>query len=220
MGSDKSQHKKKKQRTVESLRRQANRRASYDVVLIVCEDSKSVPNYLKGLRDDLQLSNVNIRILGCPSGTDPLNNVDYTLEKLEENKIYDRAYCVFDQDRHEGYQPAIKKINDNFSNGIPIYAIPSIPCFEYWLLLHFEETARPYKNTGKKSSGDQLVSELKKYMKGYNKGHKNIFEETKDLLDVAIDRAKKIDDLQRKNGTDNPSTKIYQLVEYLRSIKK
>ena len=61
MGTDDLFH-KRKSREAESLRRQAAKRAPYDVVLIVCKGEKTEPYYFKGLREHLQLSNANIVI--------------------------------------------------------------------------------------------------------------------------------------------------------------
>jgi hypothetical protein len=209
------------QRTKRSFKRSKNTRESYDVVLIVCEGEKTEPNYLKGICSEYQLNSANITVLGI--GADPLSIANYALKEFDRNKDYDRVYCVFDKDQHPSYQIALEKIDSSRNkkaNKIPIYAITSVPCFEYWLLLHFIESTRPYARAGSKSAGDQLLSSIKEYMPEYNKGYVNIYEITKDKINIAIERAKKIDVQQEKNGTDNPSTKFYQLVEYLRNLKK
>lgn len=220
MGTDNLHH-KRKHRTINSLKRKQSKRESYDVVLIVCEGKKSEPNYLKGLCDELKLNSANIELLGI--GVDPLKIVDSAIQKYNETKNYDRVYCVFDKDQHQSYQAALEKINSyqqRKSNGIPIYAINSVPCFEYWLLLHFVDTSKPYVKAGNKSAGDQLCSEIETHIQGYEKGQKNIFSLTKSNLQNALNRAKKNNILQENNSTDNPSTKMNQLVEYLMNLKK
>lgn len=226
MGTDNLHHKRKARKS-NSLKRKIEKRDPYDLVLIVCEGSKTEPNYFRSLCDEYQLNTANIEIMPCKSGNDPLSIVGFSIEKFNGNKEkdYDRVYCVFDKDQHPNYLEALNKIKENYSKkkkSIPIYAINSVPCFEYWLLLHFEETLRPYKQSqpGSKSAGTQLKSELKRYIKDYDVGYKNIFGETKSNLNIAITRAKKIDKQQQKNNTDNPSTKVYLLAEYLMGIKK
>ncbi len=201
-------HFKRKQQSLSSLAREKAQRKPYDVVLIVCEGLETEPNYLKALRAHLHLNPANIDIRSCPSGTDPMSIVDFALKEHECND-YDRIYCVFDKEQ-SNYQDALNKIESNRNNNIPIHAITSVPCFEYWLLLHFRDTTKPYLKKGKKSPGDQLKSELKKYINGYSESDKTIFEKTKSYLVEAIARAKRIDKEQEKNGTDNPSTKVYQ----------
>ncbi len=209
---------KRKQGSIRDLQRRTIHREQYAVVLIVCEGSKTEPYYFAGLCKELGLNRANIVIQHCKSGSDPVSIVKYAIEEYNKHKDYDQVYCVFDKE-HANYQEALDKI-DVLRNKLPIHAIQSVPCFEYWLLLHFDDTSKPYQQKGNKSAGDQLKSELKKYIKNYHESDKDVFEKTKMLLSLAINRAKKIDKLQEKNGTDNPSTKIYRLVEYLIEIKR
>lgn len=218
MGSDDLHHKKKK-RSLASLKRQAGNRKQSDVVLIVCEGSETEPNYFKALRSHLRLHPANIHITHCPDGTDPLSVVGYAEKIFAKEKDYDRVFCVFDKE-HSNYQAALKKINELSSGGMPIEAITTVPCFEYWFLLHFEDTTRPYVGAGKKTAGDQLKSELRKHIKDYHESDKSIFDKTKANLGIAMSRAKKIHKMQRESRTDNPSTRVYELVEYLMTVKE
>jgi hypothetical protein len=45
----------------DELRREAQKREPYDVVLIVCEGGKTEPQYLQEIRDAFKLSTANIR---------------------------------------------------------------------------------------------------------------------------------------------------------------
>lgn len=220
MGSDNLHH-KRKQRTINSYKRKVSKRASYDVVLIVCEGKKTEPYYLKEYCDYLKLNSANIKVIGM--GVDPLKLVEYAEKEFNESKDYDRIFCVFDKDQHASYNNAVSKIKslrERSRNSIPIYSITSVPCFEYWLLLHFIDSTKPYNKTGNKSSGELLFSEISNYIKNYYKGHQSIFEMTKENLQIAINRSKKIYEQQAKQGTDNPSTNMHELIEYLSNIKK
>lgn len=217
MGTD-NLHFKRKQQSLKSLARKKARRKPYDVVLIVCEGQKTEPNYFKKLRAHLRLNPANIDIRACPTGSDPMSIVNFALKEHERNK-YDHSYCVFDKEQ-SNYQEALNKVEAQRKKGISLHAITSVPCFEYWLLLHFEETSKPYNKKGKKTPGEQLKSELKKHIPGYHEADKTIFEKTKSYLAEAITRAKLIDKTQKKIGTDNPSTKVYCLIEYLTYLSK
>lgn len=220
MGSDDLHH-KRTQRTRESFKRKTSRRDPYDFVLIVCEGKKTEPYYLKALCDDLKLNSANIKVVGL--GADPLKIVNYALRTFNEVKDYDRVFCVFDKDQHTNYQDALNKLKamrQKTKSSKPIYGITSVPCFEYWLLLHFTDTARPYNKTGNKSPGELLESEIKTHIKDYHKGYKEIYAATKHNLKIAIARSKNIYAQQEKNRTDNPSTNMHELIEYLINIKK
>lgn len=211
MGTDNLHH-KRKAASLDSYKRKAGNRARHAVVLIVCEDEKSGPNYIRAYCDHLKLNRVNIRIEG--KGKGPEKVVDWALKEYKKAKTYDRVYCVFDKDEHSYYKEALNRIEEHQKNSIPIYAITSVPCFEYWLLLHFVNSSRPY------DSLDALEPELKKYIPDYFKGQKNIFELTKRHLKDAMSRAKKIRVEQMRNKTDNPSTNTDELIEYLTDISR
>lgn len=213
MGSEDLHHKRKRQ-TNDSLRRKVSIREPYDVILVACEGEKTEPNYFNDFRLELKLNPENIKIRGL--GVDPLTVVEHAVEEFNKHKGYDRVYCVFDKDQHSSYETAINKINslrENIEDPIPIYAANSVPSFEYWILLHFEDTRRPYATK-------QLLCDLKKHIKDYKKGSKDIFEKTKHNLRTAIKRAKKYHQQQGDDGTDNPSTKVHELIEYLLEIDK
>lgn len=219
MGSDNIFHKRKHQ-SIRALERKKKIREQYETVLIVCEGKKTEPYYFKAYRDDLKLNSAYVEVLG--EGADPLYIVRKAISLCSDND-YDRIYCVFDKDEHPKYNEALSKITglrSRVKKPLPIYAIPSVPCFEYWLLLHFVDNAKPYIRNGSKSAGDQLCSELKTHIRDYQKGQKDVFHKTKMKLTEAIKRAKRINAEQKKCGNDNPSTFVYELLEYLEQIKQ
>lgn len=75
-------------------------------------------------------------------------------------------------------------------------------------------TTKPYIGTDKKSSADNVISELKQYIPNYEK-NVNIFNLIKNNLSFAISNARRANEVAKKTSTDNPSTKIVDLVEYL-----
>ena len=221
MGTDDLFH-RRKARKAETLRRKLAKRAPYDVVLIVCEGLKTEPYYFSELRKHLRLSNANIVIADKKTGTDPLSVVNFAIEeyKKEKDLPYDRVYCVFDKDKHTSYAAALDKIsNTHLKRGAPIHAITSVPCFEIWLLLHYTYTTRSFSAAGDASNCELVVSEIKNYIPDYQKGSKDIFSTIADKMDTAITNAKKLDNFHKTSGTDNPSTKVHELVEYLQDLK-
>ncbi len=211
---------KRKARGAGSLKRAGAKRASYDVVLIVCEGEKTEPNYFKGLRNELRLTNTNIIICGRECGSSPDAVVDFAIAKYQQTRDYDRVYCVFDKDTHSTYIAALDRIRrTRLPNQGKIFAIPSVPCFEYWLLLHFIFTTRPFAKSGAGSSCDSVIKELTKFLPHYGKSHGRIFQETRRLMDAAITNAKRVAKFHETSGADNPSTQVHELVEYLCNIK-
>jgi hypothetical protein len=104
--------------------------------------------------------------------------------------------------------------------GSKIFAISSVPCFEFWLLLHFIYTTRPFDAPPGDSICAGVIEELKKYLPAYQKGNQNVFNKIRDKLDNAITNARRVKEFNQTSGTDNPSTMVHSLVEYLRDLKK
>ncbi len=138
MGSDNLFHERKARRERDLARKRA-RRASYDRVLIVCEGAKTEPNYLRKLIDFLELNTANVEVDG-DIGSSPISVVEHSKERYNEEKrtgeAFDRVFCVFDKDSHESYTRALDEVKQAKPKNI-FTAITSVPCFEYWLLLHY-----------------------------------------------------------------------------------
>lgn len=219
-GGDKLFHKRKAKQAADLKRRQA-KKAPYDKVLIVCEGEKTELNYFQELRDYYRLNTANIEI--CSScGSAPINIVEKAKQLYREEQRkqipFDRAYCVFDKDTHSTYDQAITasqsaKPKDTF------YVINSVPCFEFWLLLHFDFTTQPFYGTiGAKAACDQVQEKLKQYIPNYAKGDSGHFDALINALPRAIKHSKQVLVGSRRDGTDNPCTRVHELVEYLQRL--
>ncbi|MCY3727758.1 MAG: RloB family protein [Nitrospira sp.] len=195
-----------------SLTRRQYVREPYDKVLIVCEGEKTEPNYFKGLKNHLRLKTANVAIVG--EGATPAKIVERAkeLEKQEKERgdPFDTIFCVFDKDRHTDYEKALGqlKARKNYE------AIPSVPAFEYWLLLHFRYTTSPYQDAS------ELVRDLKKHLPDYEKNDATIFGKLQDKLETAKENAARSLEDRSQAKTDNPSTKVHILVEALQGIKQ
>jgi hypothetical protein len=220
MGTD-NLFRKRKARKAEMHRRKIARRSPYDRVLIACEGGKTEPNYLRWLINNFELNRQNVVIADKKSGLDPKGLVDYALEEFKKDRDFDHIYCVFDRDKHTTYNAALDRINSiHLRGGAKIHPIISIPCFEFWLLLHFTYTTHQYEAPLNESNCDKVVSDLRKYIPEYEKGSRDFLKCLNSKTDEAITRAKQIETYHETSGTDNPFTKMYILVEYLKSLKR
>ena len=189
------------------------------MVLIVCEGEQTEPNYFSALIDDLQLNTANIMIAKNSAGSSPYNVVDFALKEFKKDKKYDRVYCVFDKDRHTSYDNALDKVRRaRLGKGHLIFATTSVPCFEFWLLLHFTYTTKQY-DTGSSSICANVISDLKDHLPRYEKRNIDTYQATKDKLGAAIINCKRVEQHCDAAGTDMPSTKVHELVDYLRNLK-
>lgn len=165
MGRD-NQPKNRQRRRIE---RKTHRRTSYDHILIVCEGKKTEPNYFNEIRSHYRLGTANVLAIPGGYGTQPQNVVNYAYDYCRQNNKWEKVYCVFDEDDHLNFKNAIDsamaknhKLKNDQGEPIDFYAIPSAPCFELWLFLHFEGITTEI-------SRFDLVKKLKKYMPKYEK---------------------------------------------------
>lgn len=219
MGSDNLFHKRKARRA-ETLKRARAKRSPYDLVLIVCEGGKTEPNYFFELRDALRLNTANIEICGKECSSSPKDVVQFALQKYKDSKEYDRVYCVFDRDQHTTYSEALDMVRQTrLTKDHKMHAVTSVPCFEIWFLLHFRYSAKGYAAC-QGSICAQVIKDLKQHIPGYEKGNGGVYKQIQDKTDAAIINAKKLSRHNMYAATDNPSTKVHELVAYLRTLIK
>ena len=221
MGTDNLFHRRKAKQTRELSRKNA-KRDPYDKVLIVCEGQKTEPHYFNDLKDHLKLNSANIEVTGnC--GSSPISVVEYAKQRYREEKntgdAFDKVYCIFDKDIHTSYEKALNIVKTAKPRNVFI-ATTSVPCFEYWLLLHFVYTTAPYQGTDVKSAGALVLDELLNYMPHHKKADKTAFEKLIEQLPQAMAYAKRSLKEADANHTDNPSTIVHKLVDNLHKIKK
>jgi RloB-like protein len=112
-------------------------------------------------------------------GTEPLHVVNYA-EALSLRgdralaiapRCFDRVIAVFDRDEHRTYHAALEKaaaLDRHMTNDekarVPFDTVVSVPCFELWLQLHFEDALAPLHR-------DESLQRLQVHLPGYAKGH-------------------------------------------------
>lgn len=221
-------HQRRKARKLADLARQQAKRKPYDKVLIVCEGTKTEPCYLNELKDELKLSTANVFIDPSP-GSDPLSVVEHaealTREQSRQRHTdnYDRVFCVFDKDEHEEhgerYSKALNKISQIRIKDVEFSAITSNPCFEVWPILHFELRTAPFLPTSNKTAAQEASCYLCNYLPGYEKGSKGLYGQIKGQTKQAINFAERLEQANRNSGSNNPSTQMHILVDYLHKLK-
>jgi len=221
MGTDNLFH-KRKARSRKELQRRAAKRDPYAKILIVCEGEKTEPLYFTDTRDYYSLNTANIEVCG-DCGSDPSSILRYAKQRYREEKVagdpFDRVYCVFDRDAHHHYDRTLQEIASQKPHNC-FFAITSVPCFEYWLLLHYIFSTKPYVGLPGNSAGTQMVAELLGYFPEYQKGRSAVFTERIGELEFAINNAKRSLQAAEAAHTDNPTTRVHELVEFMRDIKK
>lgn len=209
------------------LKRRAAQRKPYKRMLIVCEGEKTEPHYFGEIRQELRLATANVQVWPSAFGTQPLQVVDYAellfrdgdRSKGIQPKAFDHVYAVFDRDDHATYHQALAKagfLRDKLKNDsgevVAFQAIASVPCFELWLLLHFEDIHAPIHR-------NDVYSRLKHHLPEYNKGHRGYWAATQDRLEQAVARAVTRAAVTSAHNGNEPYTDVHKLIFSLTHLK-
>lgn len=165
--------------------------------IISAEGEKTEPQYFQRFNNE-QVTVILTAHLGGKDNIPPqvLKRMEKELSR-RDLRPGDEAWLVVDQDNwtNEQQQPLFDWVKKADNRGLA----RSAPCFEYWLLLHFEEG----KNV---STTRQCTERLKKYLSGYTKGlPAGAF--SADQTQQALARA--------KNRHTPPCTTVHILVDHL-----
>lgn len=199
------------------LRRRAPTRDPLPVILVVCEGEVTEPAYVEGFR--LAHGATTVRVQVESPGGDPKALVERAAalrDKAElearrardRNLRFDEVWCVFDVDRHQRLEEATREAD---RSGIRL-AI-SNPCFELWLLLHFDDQTA---HLTPKQARDRLRGHLPGYAKHLR------FSDVADGCTDAVRRAKALDKRWEELGETggNPSTGMHLLAERIREFSR
>jgi hypothetical protein len=128
------------------LKRKAASREPKTRFTIFCEGKNTEPAYLAAIKRMHQGSIIDIEII--PEAGVPYTQAQRAIDLAKDRGLFkksrdsfeqnDQLWVVFDRDEHPNYDEAIalckaKKINVARSN----------PCFELWLILHYQDYDKP-----------------------------------------------------------------------------
>lgn len=147
------------------------------------------------------------------NNTDPVGIVE-DAKKTADNKGIDAAsgdklYAVFDTDfdKIQQIQEARSIARENDIN-----VILSNPCFEVWILLHFQYSTHPFRSNNEVF--DELIKEWPEYKKNISS-----FQSIQNKRETAITNAEKLIEFHQKSSTKpeieylNPATEVHELVK-------
>lgn len=179
--------------------RRAPVREERSQVLVVCGGKVTEPSYFRGLKKERR--NPAIRVVVEGKGVDPVSLIRFASTKRDLLGC-DQVWCVLDVDEFDLSKAVAAAQQDD------VYLAISNPCFEYWLLLHFELCAAPlvgYRDVEKR---------LTNHIPSYDKSHL-IFADFADGVDDAIKRAQTRCTGVGTEHACNPSTGVWALVQQI-----
>ena len=194
-------------------RRTIQKRDPRRVIRVLTEGKVTEPSYLA----EWERRNRHVRLDTKEYGMAPLNLVQQAreyqktnvrLQRRGQEVDFDEIWCVFDVDQHANLTQAI---NEARQSGISV-AI-SNPCFELWLILHYEDqTAHIHRHDAQNRA--QALGAIKgKHLESSN------IETLLSGYDDARLRAQTIQKHHSANGSDpnaNPSNNVWELIDRFR----
>lgn len=205
-----------------SLRRRSRNLPQRKTMLIVCEGKETEPNYFHCLKCAPVPSKKFAITIKSGRGRSPLSVVNeadkWQKTRDKANAPYDEVWAVFDTEGGESRESLIKAINKAEEKNINT-AI-SNPCFEVWILSHFEKSASAFSLP--EQAEKRLNSKWKKAFDGqeYSKSAADIYRKISENTDAAIENARAVREEHHKDVAiqdANSATEVYVLVQKLLS---
>jgi hypothetical protein len=203
-------------RKSKGFRRKDSIRETSLTMLIVCE-GLTEELYFKNLRSLLGLKTTEIIIADNKKDSAPINLVKKAEELHYRDDGYDNIFCVFDKDQHQSFHAArskIQKLSSQKRMPIPIEEAVSIPCFEFWVLLHFKKTDMAFK------SSHEIIELLSKnrHIKHYRKCDVVLMKTLMEKVDIALQNAIWLEKLGHIQN-ENPMTSVHKLVQKMKDFQ-
>ncbi|MBP1466457.1 RloB domain-containing protein [Candidatus Chloroploca sp. M-50] len=195
------------------------------VLLIVCEGAVTEDYYFNAWRKSARLATVTIEVYGGAGQPDTVvgkakrwrderkTAYDHAVRRGEAaDPPFEQTWCVFD--REGQYEAMSFRGAVQLAEREQIKLAISNPCFEYWYLLHFQDTGMPFHH------GQEVKQALRRYIHDYQEAS-DCFKQLEPLTLAAIERARQRYERHPEREWDNfpnPSTTVYELVAifYLR----
>ena len=127
---------------------------------------------------------------------------------------YDQIFCVFDRNGHESFDRArvkIKSLAGRKKKPLPIEEAISVPCFEVWVLLHFERTDAPYERC------DDVIIRVRTHVPGYMKADAAIARQLINRIDTAVGNAEWLERRAAHNNY-NPYTSVHHVLRHFEAV--
>jgi hypothetical protein len=193
---------------IASVQRRRGVRELQTRFLVVCEDDVSAPNYFLALKKHENLTATSVEVVGSKHKSQPIQVVDRAIELMKlanhedsGTEPFEQIWCVVDGEHSYKLNNARSRA---CANGVKLAV--STMCFEYWVLLHFDEHAKSALNC------DAVVSTLKKHQPNYTKGGCD-FTDIVPHARTASERAKRLRDRSVHPENQNPCSEVYLLID-------
>lgn len=203
---------RRQQRKLE--RRRASRQGM-SAILIICEGQETEPNYIEGLCESHRVNRAAVDLRRGDRATDPVSLVRKARQIFERDPTFDRVFVVCDGDGNvdDARKLAAQRLRSKDRSPLTVELIVSRPSIEFWLLLHFEYSSRPYR------SAAEAIEVLRGHLPIYDKSDRRIFEAVAPGLQQAIANTSRLTRELRAAGSASPDSDFAVLAEVLLAMR-
>ncbi|PIT84581.1 hypothetical protein COU37_02515 [Candidatus Micrarchaeota archaeon CG10_big_fil_rev_8_21_14_0_10_45_29] len=182
---------------------------------IFCE-GKTEKNYFEKYKHMESVRGIRVEAIRARK-TDALGIISEAIEFMGKSDYLkgDILFCVFDRNGNTNEQLSkVEKIAKD--NGVCLAF--SNPCFEYWILCHYEYC----KDGGE--YGD-IKKKIERHMGEYRKGDSGVYGRIRSKTQLAIKNAEKMKNAHERNRVklirreSNPVTLVYEIFKCIEKIK-
>jgi len=177
-------------------------------------EGETEQEYFEAARIKCALTTAEIVLAENTKGAAPISVVACAEEKCAERGGYDQIYCVFDRDGHESFDRArtrIATLAGRKNKPLPIRDAISIPCFEFWVLLHHERTDAPFNRCA------DVIGRLREHMPSYKKADAAIARQLMSRLQDALENAAWVETRAEHTGY-NPYTSVHRVLLHFAQV--
>ncbi len=196
-----------------SFHRRPGQKPPRSITLVVCE-GETEQEYFDVARIHYGLTNAEVIIADNTVGSAPISVVECAVRRSKEPGGYDKIFCVFDRNGHVSFGEArakIKGMTDRKKKPLPIEEAISIPCFEVWVLLHFERTDAPFERCA------SVIDRVRAYLPGYEKADRGIARQVIAKVETAIANAEWLEARGGENAY-NPYTSVHHVLRHFGAV--
>lgn len=171
--------------------------------------------YFEAVRILFQLTTAEVVVADNTKGAAPISVVECAEERAAEQGGYDTIFCVFDRDDHESFDRArarIRGLASRSRNRLNMHEVVSVPCFELWVLLHFERTDRPFQRCV-----DVIGQIRREHLNGYAKADDGVTKQLMLRVETALANARWLKG-RTEIQEDNPSTSVNTVVQHMKDV--
>jgi hypothetical protein len=163
------------------------------------------------------INQANVMLIPGDGETSATRLVQKARRRFEVDRDFDAVFvvCDFDgEDLADARRRAAKPMKSASGQMLTVQLVASSPCFEFWLLLHFEYLARPFP------TANSVIDILKRHLTDYDKADRLIFPKVRVGVERALGNARRLKTELAAIGAQTPDTDMADLIETLMTLRR